>query len=66
MIVARRVLVFKRYVDNKHESAWKGILDYFLSEIGEKKIFYSVTLILGNCPSIFRFFIRNILMLGLR
>ena len=37
MIVARRVLVFKRYVDNKHESPWKGILDYFLSDVSEKK-----------------------------
>ena len=36
--MARRVLVFKRYVDNKFESPWKGILDYFLSGVGEKFI----------------------------
>ena len=29
VILARRVLIFKRYVDNKYESPWKGILDYF-------------------------------------
>jgi len=33
MILARRVLIFKRYVDNKYESPWKMILDYFLSFI---------------------------------
>ena len=26
---------FKRYVDNKYESPWKIILDYFLSGVGE-------------------------------
>ena len=35
MILARRVLNFKRYVDNKYESPWKMILDYFLSGVGE-------------------------------
>ena len=38
MILARRVLIFKRYVNNKYESPWKGILDYFLSGVGEKFI----------------------------
>ena len=57
MILARGVLIFKRYVDNKYEIPWKGILDYFLSEVGEKKLFYSVTLTLVNCLSIFRFFL---------
>jgi len=38
MILARRVLIFKRYVDNKYESPWKVILDYFLSGVGEKFI----------------------------
>ena len=36
MILARRVLIFKTYVDNKYESPWKEILNYFLSEIGKK------------------------------
>ena len=35
MILPRRVLIFKRYVDNKYESPWKMILDYFLSGVGE-------------------------------
>ena len=38
MILARRVLIFKRYVDNKYESPWKMILDYFLSGVGGKFI----------------------------
>ena len=36
--LARRVLIFKRYVDNKYENPWKGILHYFLSGVGEKFI----------------------------
>ena len=38
MILARIVLIFKRYVDNKYERPWKGILGYFLSGVGEKCI----------------------------
>ena len=38
VILARRVLIFKRYVDNNYESPWKVILDYFLSGVGEKFI----------------------------
>ena len=38
MILARRVLNFKRYVDNRYESPWKVMLHYFLSGIGEKFI----------------------------
>ena len=35
MILARRVLIFERYVDNKYENPWKVMLDYFLSGVGE-------------------------------
>ena len=38
MILARRILIFKRYVENKYGSPWKVILDYFLSGVGEKFI----------------------------
>ena len=38
MILSRRVLIFKRYEDNKYESPWKGILDNFLSGVGQKFI----------------------------
>ena len=38
MILASRVLIFERYVDNKYASPWKVILDYFLSGVGEKFI----------------------------
>ena len=38
MILARRIVLYKRYADNKYESPWKGILYYFLSGVGEKFI----------------------------
>ena len=41
MILARRIWIFKRHVDNKYESPWKVILDYFLSGVGEKFILQS-------------------------
>ena len=43
MILARRVLIFKRYVDDKYESPWKVILDYFLSGVGEFSAVYQET-----------------------
>ena len=37
VILPKRVLIFKRYVDNKQESPWNGIVDYFLSGVAEKQ-----------------------------
>ena len=38
MILAQRVMLLKRFVDEENRSFWKTILDYFLSRIGGKFI----------------------------
>ena len=65
MILARRIWIFKRYVDNKYESPWKVRLDYFLSGVGEKFIL-QCNFDTRKLPVYLPVFLRNVLMLGLR
>ena len=38
MILAQRMMLLKRFVDEENSSSWKSIFDYFLSPVGGKFI----------------------------